>query len=98
MGRGRAGQCRWRVQHAGTVEDLQGVLFLGKEQATRSGGDVDAEEVVERAEVGHGEFAVKSLDDGVEHRARAGGEDDVVDVEEQVGKVITPSEDEERGV
>ena len=86
------------VEHPVTVEDLQRILLLRKEQAAWGSGDVDPKEVVERAEVSHRELAMECLDDGVEDGDSAGGEDDVIHVQQEVGEFPATTENKHRRV
>ena len=72
---------RFAVQHTSPIKYLQGVLLLRKEEAAGGGGDVDPEEVMKGAEVGHRKLAVEGPDDGAEQVGGACREDDVVHVQ-----------------
>ena len=60
--------------------------------------DRDPEEVSQVPEIGHGELAVELVGDVLEKPGAGGGEDDVVDVEKQVGHLGTVPKHEQRHV
>ena len=84
------GRCRVTLGHACTLEKIQRVLALGEEEPVGGARDGDPEEVVEVAEVCHGELRVQTLGDALQESWSRGRQDDVVDVEEQVRRG-TPS-------
>ena len=47
--------------HAGTLEQVHGILSLGEEEAVRGPRDRDLEEVMELPEICHGDEAVKMM-------------------------------------
>lgn len=53
---------------------------------------------MEGTHVLHGKLGVELLRDVLEEGRRRGGEDDVVDVEQEVARVVAPPEDEQRVV
>jgi hypothetical protein len=54
--------------------------------------------VVKRAEVLHHELLLESYSGTLEKLRARGGEDDIVDIEQQVSSVGTAAVDEQRGV
>jgi hypothetical protein len=68
------------VHHDCTFEDVKRVGELMEEQTIRTTLDGDAEEVVKRPEVLHGEFPLKS-GNGTVQELRAGcGQDDIINI------------------
>jgi hypothetical protein len=68
------------VCHDRTFEDVKHVGVLMEEQTIRTTLDGDAEEVVNRPEVLHGEFPLKS-ENGTTQELRAGcGQDDIINI------------------
>lgn len=59
---------------------------------------MDAEEEVQHPQVFESDGGGELRDDPVEQCRGRGGEDDVVDVEEQIGELLAMPVDEERGV
>jgi hypothetical protein len=86
------------VAHASTLKDILSELVLVEEEVVNSLLYRDAEEMMEGAEVLHGKLLVESRSGMLEKPQTRGGEDDVVDVEEQVGDVSAVTVDEQRGV
>jgi hypothetical protein len=83
------GRCRVTLSHASALEKLNGVLSLRQEDPVGGARDGDVEDVMEVPKVCHGELRVKKSDEALKKIRRRGGEDDVVDVEEQVGETLT---------
>jgi len=75
--------------HASPLKKLDCVLSLGQEQPVGGALDGDVEEVMEIPKICHGELGVEPIDDALKEGRRGGGEDDVVDVQQQVGKTST---------
>jgi hypothetical protein len=75
--------------HASPLKKLDCVLSLGQEQPVGGVLDGDVEEVMEIPKICHGELGVEPIDDALKECWRGGGEDDVVDVQQQVGKTST---------
>jgi hypothetical protein len=86
------------VAHASTLKDVPSILALVEEETVRPLLYCDAEEVVERAEVLHRELQLESCSSMLEKLRVQGGEDDVVDVEQQVSSVSAAAVDKQRGV
>ena len=78
---------RVTLSHAGALEQIRSILTLGEEEAVRGTRDRDPEEVVKIPEICHGELGVKKLGDATKEPGRRGCQNDVVDVEQQVGDV-----------
>jgi hypothetical protein len=73
-------RARLAVHHDCTFEDVKRVAALMEEQAIRTTLNGDAEEVVKRPEVLHGEFPLKSRN-GTAQELRAGcGQDDFINI------------------
>jgi len=77
------------LSHAGALEQVHSVLALRQEEAVSRTRDRDPEEVMKIPEICHGELGVKELGDATKKRGRRGCQNDVVDVEQQVGDVGT---------
>jgi hypothetical protein len=75
--------------HASPLKKLDCILSLGQEQSVRGALDRDVEEVMEIPKICHGELGVEPIDDALKEGRRGGGEDDVVDVQQQAGKTTT---------
>lgn len=92
--------CRngFAVKHPRAIQDLQGVLFLREVEAVGSVVDVDAQEMMQRPHVGHGEFTMKRADDRPEKRRRAASEDYVINVKEEICRVLATVDEEQQGV
>jgi hypothetical protein len=74
--------CRARlaVRHDRTSEDVKRVCALMKKQTSRTTLDGDAEEVVKRPEILHGEFPLKN-ENGTVQELRAGcSQDDIINI------------------
>jgi hypothetical protein len=96
----RVNRCRCRVTlgHARLLKKIHRVLPLAKEEPVGGASHGDPQEVMELPKVRHGEFRVKAIDDAAEESIRGSREDDVVDVEQQVGTGAALSVDKEGGV
>jgi hypothetical protein len=77
------------LEHASTLEMLNCILALREEQPVRGARDGDAEEVVERPKVSHRELRAEARSDVTQEVQRGGRQVDVVDVEQQVGDVVS---------
>lgn len=86
------------VRHVGAVDDLFGVLSLGEEEAMGGARDADAEEVLKRAKVLHGELRAKAVNDEAQQPCSRCSKHNVVDVQEEEGGVSTLLENEQRHV
>jgi hypothetical protein len=86
------------VAHASTLKDVPSILTLVEEEAIGPLFYWDAEEVVERAKVLHHELLLESWGGTLQKLKARDGEDDVVDVEQQVSSVGVATVDEQRGV
>jgi hypothetical protein len=82
------------VSHASAVEDVDDVLPLVEEHARGTALDGDPQEVVERPEVLHRKLPLETGDDATQKLGGGGGEDDVVDVEEEVRGIRSMTKDE----
>ena len=71
---------------------------LMKEEAIRTGHHLDTEKVVQRTQVLDGELSAKTSHELTEETSRTCHQDDVVDIEQQVGRVRALMIDEERGI
>src|SRR4051812_6294784 len=89
---------RIAIKHPCTLEKLAGVLLLMKKEPVRTPDNLDAEEVVERAEVLQRELSTKTV--GEPSKKISGGcrQDDVIDVQQQVGHVVASLVDEQRRI
>ena len=56
-----------------TLEEVDGVLSLGQEQAVGGARDGDVEEVLEALEISHGKLRVEASHDALEKLSRRGG-------------------------
>ena len=74
------------VKHAGALRELMSVLSLMKEEAIRTTHHLDAEEVVQRTQVLDGELSAKTSRELTEETSRTCHQDDVIDIEQQVGR------------
>jgi hypothetical protein len=86
------------VAHASALKDISSILALVEEEVIDSLLHWDAKEVVEGVEVLHGELLLESHSGMLEQLWAWGGEDDVINVEEQVRDVGATTIDEQRGV
>jgi hypothetical protein len=77
------------LSHAGALKQVDSILSLGEEEAVGGTRDRDPEEMMKVLEICHGELGVKGLGDATKKPSRRGCQDDVVDVEQQVGDVGT---------
>jgi len=91
-------RCRVTLGHASTLEQIHSVLVLREEEAVNRTRDRDLEEVMKIPEICHGELGVKELGDATEECSRRSCQDDVVDVEQQVGDVDALFVNKERRV
>jgi hypothetical protein len=91
-------RCRVTLSHACTLQKVHSILSLGQKETVGGASDGDAEEVVEVAEVSHGELRIEFGHDVLEKSRRRSGEDDVVDVEQQVGDLTPLLVNKEGGV
>ena len=57
-------------------------MFLRVKKPTRRAMNINAKKMMQRPEVGHGEFLVERGDDGLEERSGARGEDNVIDIQQ----------------
>jgi hypothetical protein len=73
------------LSHAGALKLVDSILSLGEEEAVGGTRDRDPEEMMKVPEICHGELGVKGLGDATKKPSRRGCQDDVVDVEQQVG-------------
>jgi hypothetical protein len=86
------------LSHAGALEQISNILTLGEEEAIGGTRDRDPEEVMKVPEICHSELGVKELGDAMKKPRRRGCQNDVIDVEQQVGNVGTLFVDKERCV
>jgi hypothetical protein len=86
------------VTHAITLKDVPSILALVEEEVVRPLLYCDAKEVVERAEVLHRKLLLESCSGTLEKLRARGGEDDDIDVEQQVSSVNAAAVDEQQGV
>ena len=86
------------LRHAGTLEKIHSILPLGKEQPAAVPSHRDAEEVVQVAEVRHGELRAEARGDVLEKGRRRRGGNDVIDVEKEVGQRVANFVDEQGGI
>jgi hypothetical protein len=84
--------------HARLLKKIHRVLPLAEEEPVGGASDEDPQEVMELPKVCHGELRVKAIDDAMEQSIRGSREDDVVDVQQQVGTGAALSVDKEGGV
>ena len=77
------------LSHADALEQVHSVLALRQEEAIRRMRDRDPKKMMKIAEICHSELRVKELGEASKKRGRRGCQDDVVDVEQQVGDVDT---------
>ena len=80
------------------LENLESVLSLREEHPLRVASNGKAEKVMKRTQVRHGELGAESGDETLKQGQGRCGEDDVVDVEQEVGRAESTMEDEERRV
>jgi hypothetical protein len=85
-------RARLAVTHASTLKDVPSILALVEEEVVGLLLYWDAEEV-KRAEVLHRELLLESCSGTLEKLWARGGEDDVIDVEQQVSSVGTAAVD-----
>jgi hypothetical protein len=69
--------------------------MLGEEEAVRGTRDRDPKKMMKIPEICHGELGVKELGDATKKPCQRGCQNDVVNVEQQVGDVCTLSIDKE---
>ena len=69
------------------LQELVSVLPLMKEEAIRTAHHLDTEEVVQRTQVLDGELSAKTSRELTEETSRTCRQDDVIDIEQQVGHV-----------
>ena len=86
------------VKHPSALENIVSVLPLMNKEPVRSAYNLEAEEVMERAEVLDGELSTKTISDLSKKIHSARCQDDVVDVEEQICSVRALAENEQRGI
>jgi hypothetical protein len=79
------------LSHARTLKKLDGVLSLGEEEAIGGTRDSNVEEVAKSAKIRHGELRAQPSHDALQE---GGGENDVVDVQQEVGETRPLSENE----
>jgi hypothetical protein len=86
---------RVAFRHAGTLKKVDGVLALRQEHPRSRARDRDPEEIGQVPEIGHGELTVELVGDVLKKTGAGGGEDDVVDVEQQISQVVAATKHEE---
>jgi hypothetical protein len=86
------------LSHTGALKQICSILSLGEEETVGGTRDTDPEEMMKIPEICHGELGVKGLGDATKKPSRRGCQNDVVDVEQQVGDVGTLFVDKERCV
>lgn len=84
------------VKHASVLQELMSVLPLMKKEAIRTVHHLNTEEVVQRTQVLDGELSAKTSRDLTEKTSRTCRQDNVIDIEQQVGCVGALVIDEER--
>jgi hypothetical protein len=82
------------LSHAHVLKKLDGVLSLGEEEAIGGTSDNNAEEVVKSANIRHGELRAQPSHDALQEGQGRGSENDVVDVQQEVGETRPLSENE----
>jgi hypothetical protein len=73
------------ITHAGARENIQEILFLGKVETSWCASDRDTKKMMERTEVFHSKFMAKGSSDGGKKGLRGGGENNVIDIEKEIG-------------
>jgi hypothetical protein len=86
------------LSHPGALEQICSILTLREEEAIGGTRDRDPEKVMKIPEICHGELGVKELGDVTKKPRRRGCQNDVIDVEQQVGDVGTLFVDKKRSV
>jgi hypothetical protein len=86
------------LSHTGALKQVGSILSLGEEEAVGGTCDRDPEEMMKIPEICHGELGVKGLSDATKKPSRQGCQNDVVDIEQQVGDVGALFVDKERCV
>jgi hypothetical protein len=81
--------------HASVFKDVDSVLPLVEEHALGTTLDCDPQEVVERPEVLHRKLPLEAGDDVTQKLEGGGGEDDAIDVEEEVRCIRTVTKHEQ---
>jgi hypothetical protein len=87
---------RVTLSHVGALEQIRSILMLGEEEVVGGTRDRDPKEMMEIPEIFHGELGVKKLGDATKKPSRRSCQNDVVDVEQQVGDVDPLFVDKER--
>jgi hypothetical protein len=86
------------LDHASTLQELNGILALRKDHARRRPSDRDPEKEGQGAKICHGELGVKPLRELLKKKVGRGGDDDVVHIEKYVGVLLSMAIDEERDI
>jgi hypothetical protein len=86
------------IKHHGALEKLMSILALVKKEPIRSTDHLETEKVMERPQVLDGELSAKAISKPSKKIGSAGRQDDVVNIEQQVGGLGAVSEDKQRGV
>jgi hypothetical protein len=86
---------RLAVCHASTIKDVFRVLSLCEEEAGVITTYLDAEEKPQGAEVFDGKLSMEFFDDALQQLCVRRRQDDVVDVDEEVGHGVAASVDEQ---
>ena len=71
--------------HPCSLEDVKGVLALVEEEPGGASLNGDTKEVVEGPEVLHRKLLLKGGDDALEELGAGGSQDNVIDIEEEIG-------------
>jgi hypothetical protein len=88
--------CGWLAGgHAGALEDVVNVPFLGQVEAVLGALDINAEEEAKCAHVFDGELGAELVDDVLKKGQRRPREDDVIHVEEEEGSGGAVTENEQ---
>ena len=85
---------RLALSHACALQKVHHVLALREEQAIAAPLHMHPQEVMELTEVLHSELRLQRSDGALKESDRGGHEHNVVDVEQQVDRIIAAMEDE----
>ena len=86
------------ISHPSPLQNVECILPLVKEQARRASLNSNAQEVVELTKILHSKLPLQKGDDALNQLLTGSGEHNIINIEQQVGSVISTAVDEQRSV
>jgi hypothetical protein len=89
---------RFALTHTGTLQNVQHILALRKEQGVTAALNTDSQKMVKRTHISHRELTAEGSNDPVKKIHGGGSQHNIINVEEEKSHISTSGEDEQRRV